>query len=125
MWTDLGVLLATGSIFALLGFAMGEEDEAIGLGSAEIKGNGSHPLCVPLGQADVGLWSLERNGVQGGHILTLVGHFTLDFHLRVHNSSKAGQFKTDVIVLIHHLRRDSITVIILFKYCQRWIALIF
>uniref|UniRef100_A0A8C4I1Y3 Uncharacterized protein n=1 Tax=Dicentrarchus labrax TaxID=13489 RepID=A0A8C4I1Y3_DICLA len=71
-FTDLGVLLTAGSVFSLLGFAMGEEDKAVGLGRAEIERDGSHPLGVPLGEADVGLGSLERNGVQGGHILTLV-----------------------------------------------------
>lgn len=82
---------------------MGEEDEAVGLSCAEIKRDGSHPLSVPLWETDEGLGGLERNGVQGGHILTLVGHLTLDLHLRVHNASQAGQLKTDVIVLIHHL----------------------
>lgn len=82
---------------------MGEENEAVGLCCAEIERDGSHPFGVPLGEADVGLRSLERNRVQGGHILTLVGNLTLDFHLRIHNSSQAGQLKTDVIVLIHHL----------------------
>uniref|UniRef100_A0A4W6CUR3 Uncharacterized protein n=1 Tax=Lates calcarifer TaxID=8187 RepID=A0A4W6CUR3_LATCA len=53
LWTDLGVLLTAGSIFALLGFAMGEEDEAIGLSCSEIERNGSHPLGVPFGKADV------------------------------------------------------------------------
>lgn len=82
---------------------MGEEDEAVGLRCAEIERYGSHPLGVPLWEADVGLGSLERNGVQSGHILTLVGHLTLDFHLRVHNASQTGQLETDVIVLVHHL----------------------
>lgn len=82
---------------------MCEEDKAIGLGRAEIKRDGSHPLGVPLGEADVGLGSLEGDGVQGGHVLTLVGHLPLDFHLWVHDSSQAGQLKSDVVVLIHHL----------------------
>uniref|UniRef100_A0A3B3HTH9 Uncharacterized protein n=1 Tax=Oryzias latipes TaxID=8090 RepID=A0A3B3HTH9_ORYLA len=42
--SNLGVLLAAGSIFALLRFPVGEEDEAVWLSCAEIKGNGSHPL---------------------------------------------------------------------------------
>uniref|UniRef100_A0A8D0AFE1 Uncharacterized protein n=1 Tax=Sander lucioperca TaxID=283035 RepID=A0A8D0AFE1_SANLU len=73
------------------------------LSRAEIERDGSHPLGVPLWEADVGLGSLKRNGVQSGYIFTLVGYFTLDFHLRVHNASQPGQLKTDVIVLIHHL----------------------
>uniref|UniRef100_A0A4W6D2F7 Uncharacterized protein n=1 Tax=Lates calcarifer TaxID=8187 RepID=A0A4W6D2F7_LATCA len=40
--TDLGVLLTAGSIFALLG-------------CSEIERNGSHPLGVPFGKADVSL----------------------------------------------------------------------
>uniref|UniRef100_A0A3Q0T3E9 Uncharacterized protein n=1 Tax=Amphilophus citrinellus TaxID=61819 RepID=A0A3Q0T3E9_AMPCI len=103
LWTYLGVLLAACSIFALLGFAMGKEDEAVGLSRTEIERDRSHPLGVPLRETDVGLWSLKRNWIKGGHILTLVGYLTLDFHLGVHNSSQAGQLKTDVIVLIHYL----------------------
>uniref|UniRef100_A0A667X6P3 Uncharacterized protein n=1 Tax=Myripristis murdjan TaxID=586833 RepID=A0A667X6P3_9TELE len=43
----------------LLGLAMGEEDETIGLCGAEVEGDGSHPLGVPFGEADVGLWGLK------------------------------------------------------------------
>uniref|UniRef100_A0A3P8TGW3 Uncharacterized protein n=1 Tax=Amphiprion percula TaxID=161767 RepID=A0A3P8TGW3_AMPPE len=90
-------------IFALLGFAVGEQDEAVGFSRAEIKRDGSHPLGVPLGEADVGLGGLKRNRVEGCHVLTLVEHLTLDLHLRVHDSSQTGQLQTDVVVLIHHL----------------------
>lgn len=82
---------------------MGEEDQTVGLSCAEIERDGSHPFGIPLWEADVGLRSLKRNGVQSCHILTLVGHLTLDFHLRVHNASQAGQLKSNVIVFIHHL----------------------
>lgn len=99
----LGVLLAAGCVFALLGFAVGEQYEAVGLCGAEVEGNGSHPLGVPLGKADVGLRSLKRNRVQRGHVLTFVRHIALDFHLRVHDSSKPRQFQSDVVVFIHHL----------------------
>jgi len=84
---------------------VGEEDEAVGLGGAEIKRNGSHPLGVPFGEADVGLGCLKRNGVQSGHVLTLVGHLALDLHLGVQESSHSGQLEADVIVFIHHLRQ--------------------
>lgn len=96
--------MAPCSIFALLGFAMGKEDESIGLSRTEIERDGSHPLGVPLGETDIGLRGFERNWVKGSHIFTLVGYLTLDFHLGVHNSSQTGQLKTDVIVLIHYLQ---------------------
>lgn len=96
--------MAPCSIFALLGFAMGKEDESIGLSRTEIERDGSHPLGVPLRETDIGLRGFKRNWVKGGHIFTLVGYLTLDFHLGVHNSSQTGQLKTDVIILIHYLQ---------------------
>lgn len=68
---------------------MGEQNQAVGLGCAEVKGDGAHSLGVPLGQADVGLGGLKGDGVQSGHVLALVGHFTLNLHLWVHNPSQA------------------------------------
>lgn len=90
---------------------MGEEDQAVGLRGAEIKGDGSRPLGVPLGEADEGLRGFERNGVQGGHVLTLVRNLTHDFHLEVHDPGQAGQLQANVVVLVHHLQRseDAIT----------------
>uniref|UniRef100_A0A674NMY9 Uncharacterized protein n=1 Tax=Takifugu rubripes TaxID=31033 RepID=A0A674NMY9_TAKRU len=78
---DLGVLLAAGSIFAFLGFAMSKENKTI-------------RFC---------LWGLKRYGVQGWHVLTLVGDLPLDFHFRVHDPSQSRQLKTNVIVLVHNL----------------------
>uniref|UniRef100_A0A8C6T1J7 Uncharacterized protein n=1 Tax=Neogobius melanostomus TaxID=47308 RepID=A0A8C6T1J7_9GOBI len=101
--TDLGVLLAARGVLALLGLAVGEQDQAVGLGGAKVKGDGAHALGVPLGQADVGLWRLERDGVQRGHVLTLVRHLPLDLHLGVHDSSQTGQLQADVIVFVHYL----------------------
>uniref|UniRef100_A0A3B5QVS1 Uncharacterized protein n=1 Tax=Xiphophorus maculatus TaxID=8083 RepID=A0A3B5QVS1_XIPMA len=76
------------SIFAFLTLSVSEEDESIGLSRAE---------------ANVRLWSLKGDWVQCGHILTFVGHLTLDFHLWIQNPSHPGQLQTDVIVLVHHL----------------------
>lgn len=104
---DLGIFLAPCGIFALLPFAVSEEDESIGLSRSEIKRDGSHPLGVPFGETDVGLWGLKGNGVQRGHIFTLVRHLTLDLHLCVQNSSHPRQLKADVVVLIHHLRWNN------------------
>lgn len=86
---------------------MGEEDQAIGFRGAEVKGDGSHALGVPLGEADEGFRGLEGDGVQRGHVLTLVRHLTLDFHLGVHDASEAGQLQSNVIVLVHHLQSDT------------------
>lgn len=79
--TNLGVFLAASSIFAFLTLSVSEEDESIGLSRAEVKRDWSHPLGIPLGEANVRFWSLKGDWVQCGHILTLVGHLTLDFHL--------------------------------------------
>lgn len=100
---NLGVLLAAGGVFALLRFSMGEEDQAVGLRGAKVKGDGSRPLGVPLGEADEGFRGLKGNGVQSGHILTFVRNLTHDLHLRVHDPSQAGQLQANVIVLVDHL----------------------
>ena len=105
--TDLGVLLAARGFLALLGLAVGEEDEAVGLGGAKVEGDGAHALGVPLGQADVGLGGLEGDGVQGGHVLALEDHVALDLHLGVHDAGQAGKLQTDVVVLVNHLGRSD------------------
>ena len=86
---------------------MGEEDEAVRLGGAEVEGDGAHPLGVPLGQADEGLGGLEGDGVQGGHVLAAVRHLALDLHLGVHDAGQPGQLQADVVVLVHHLHADE------------------
>uniref|UniRef100_A0ABI7YBF7 Uncharacterized protein n=1 Tax=Felis catus TaxID=9685 RepID=A0ABI7YBF7_FELCA len=100
----LGVLLAP-SILPLLGFAVSEEDQAVGLGGAEVKGDGTHAFGVPLGQTDVRLWGLEVDGVQCGHILTLEYNLPIDLHLGVPNPGQARQLQTDVIILINNLSK--------------------
>lgn len=98
----LVVLLALG-VPPVLGLAVGEEDQAVRLGGAEVEGDGAHALCVPLGQCQVGIGGLEVDGVKGGDVLALEHNVTLEFHLGVHDAGQAGQLKADVIVLVHHL----------------------
>lgn len=99
-----GVLLAP-SILPLLGLAMGEEDQAIGLSGAEVKGDGTHAFGVPFGQADISLWGLKVDGVQRGHVLALENNFTIDFHLGIPDPGQARQLQTNVIILINNLSK--------------------
>ena len=98
----LVVPLAAG-VPPVLGLALGKEDQAVGLGRAEVEGDGSHTLGVPLGQAEVGLGRLKGDGVQDGHVLALEHHVALHLHLGVHDASQTRQLQADVVVLIHHL----------------------
>lgn len=101
----LVVLLALG-VPAVLGLAVGEEDQPVGLGGAEVEGDGAHALGVPFGQGQVGFRRLEVDGVQRGDIFTLEDHVALEFHLGVHNAGQAGQLQPDVVVLVHHLGEE-------------------
>lgn len=56
-------------LFGTLRVAMAKQQEAAGLRSAEVKGDRSSLLGVPLGQGDVGLWVLEGDRVQSCHVL--------------------------------------------------------
>jgi len=103
----LGDLLTLLVLLAFLGLAVGEEDESVGLGGAEVEGDGAHALGVPLGQADEGLGGLEGDGVQRGDVLASVGHLPLDLHLGVHDARQPGQLQADVVVLVHHLGGDG------------------
>lgn len=86
---------------------MSEEDQAIGLSGAEVKGDGAHAFGVPFGQADVSLRGLKVDGVQCSHILTLEYNFPVDFHLGVPNPGQARQLQTDVIILINDLSKAN------------------
>lgn len=99
-----GVLLAP-NILPLLGLAMSEEDQAVGLGGAEVKGDGTHAFGIPLGQAYISLGGLKVDGVQRGHILTLEYNFPIDFHLGIPNPGQARQLQTDVIIFINNLSK--------------------
>ena len=97
---SLGVL---GILPLLLGLAMAEEEKAVGLCGAEVKGDGARLLGVPLVEDDIGLWRLEGDGVQSGHVLTLKGHGTVDLHLGVTLPGQPGQLQSHVIVFVHNL----------------------
>ena len=84
---------------------MSEEDQAVGLSGAKVKGDRAHAFGIPLGQADVSLWGLKVDGVQCSHILTLEYYLTIDLHLGVPNPGQARQLQTDVIILINNLSK--------------------
>lgn len=107
----LGVLLAC---LAVLRLSVGEEDEAVGLCSTEVKGDGTHTLGVPFGQADVGFGRFKGNGVQRRHVLTLEVGVTLDLHLWVSDPSQTGQLQTDVVVFVDNLCKNK--TLFLFTY---------
>uniref|UniRef100_A0A674ICJ0 Uncharacterized protein n=1 Tax=Terrapene triunguis TaxID=2587831 RepID=A0A674ICJ0_9SAUR len=62
---------------------MAEEQQPVGLGGAEVKGDGASLLGVPLGQGDVGLGRLKGDWVQRCHILTAEHQVPIDLHLGV------------------------------------------
>uniref|UniRef100_A0A8C7VY86 Uncharacterized protein n=1 Tax=Oncorhynchus mykiss TaxID=8022 RepID=A0A8C7VY86_ONCMY len=57
----------------------------------EVKGDRTHSLGVPLGEAEVGVGALEVDRVQGGHVLTLKHHVTLELHLGVYDAGQTGE----------------------------------
>lgn len=97
------VILLAFRVPPVLSLAMGEEDQAIGLGGAEVEGDGAYTLGVPLWQCQVGLWRLEVDGVKRGNILTFKHNVALELHLGVDDAGQAGQFQSDVVVFVHHL----------------------
>lgn len=101
----LVVALAAG-VPSVLGLALRVKDEAVGLGGAEVEGDGAHALGVPLGQAQEGLWRLEGDGVQDGNGLALEHHVALHLHLGVHDAGQARQLQADVVVFVHHLAQQ-------------------
>lgn len=97
---SLGTL---GILWLLLRLAMAEEEKAIGLCGAEVKGDGASLLSIPFVEDDKRLGRLKCNGVQSGHILTLEGHGTMDFHLGVTLSGQPGKLKSHIVVFVHNL----------------------
>lgn len=96
--------LGTFRVFGLLlGLAVTKEQEAVGLGGAEVEGDGARLLGVPLVEDDERLWRLERDGVQRGHVLALEGHRALYLHLRVAQLGQPGQLQPHVVVFVHDL----------------------
>ena len=98
----LVVLLALG-VPSVLGLAVGEEYQPVGLGGAEVKRDGAHAFGVPFRQGQVGVGRLEVDGVEGGNVFALEDHIALEFHLGVHDAGEAGKLQPDIVVLIHHL----------------------
>ncbi|CAG5928290.1 unnamed protein product [Menidia menidia] len=97
----LVVLLALG-VPPVLGLTVREEDQPVGLGGAEVEGDGAHPFGVPFGQRKVGVRGLEVDGVQGGYVFTLENHVPLEFHLWVHYAGQAGQLQPDRCHCVSH-----------------------
>lgn len=87
----------------LLGLPVAEEQKAVGLRGAEVKGDGACLLSVPLVENYERLGRLERDGVQGGHVLTFKSNGAVDLHLGIAQLSQPGQFESHVIVFVHNL----------------------
>lgn len=95
--------LVTPRILKMLGLAMAEEEEAIGLCGAEVKGDGACLFSIPLVENDERFRCLKGDGVQSGHVLTLKGHSSVDLHLGITVLSQPGQLKSHVVVFVHNL----------------------
>lgn len=100
-------LRTLGILRLLFGLAVAEEEQAVGLRGAEVERDGARLLCVPLVEYDEGLWCLERDGVQRGHVLAFEGHSAVDLHLRIAQLGKPGQLKSHVIVFVHNLKWEE------------------
>uniref|UniRef100_A0A3Q3F696 Uncharacterized protein n=1 Tax=Labrus bergylta TaxID=56723 RepID=A0A3Q3F696_9LABR len=96
----LGILRVLG---LLLGLSVAEEQEAIRLCGAEVKGDGARLLGVPLVQDNEGLRCLECDGIQSGHVLTLESHSAMDLHLGITQFGQPGQLKSHIVVFVHNL----------------------
>lgn len=103
----LGSLGTLGVLWLLLGFAMAEQEKAVGLCGAEVKGDGARLLSVPLVKDYERLWCLERDRVQSGHILALEGHSAVDLHLGIAQLGQSGQLQSHVIVFVYNLSRGK------------------
>lgn len=91
----------------LLGLSVAEEQKAVGLRGAEVKGDGTCLFGVPLVENYERLGCLKRDGVQGGHVLTFKSHGAVDFHLGIAQLGQPGQFNSYVIVLVHNLEERN------------------
>lgn len=103
------VVLLAFCVPPVLWLPVGEEDQPVGFGGAEVEGDGAHALGVPLWKGQVGFGRLKVDGVQGGNVFTLENHVSLEFHLRVHDAGQPGQFQADIVVLVNHLVEDKKT----------------
>uniref|UniRef100_A0A3Q1J2T6 Uncharacterized protein n=1 Tax=Anabas testudineus TaxID=64144 RepID=A0A3Q1J2T6_ANATE len=64
-------------LFGSLRAAVAEQQETAGLCGAEVEGDGSRLLGVPLGQGYVGLGGLKGDWVQGCHVLAAEHQVTI------------------------------------------------
>lgn len=90
-----------------LGFPVAEEQKAVGLRGAEVKGDGARLLGVPFVENNERLGCLKRDGVQGGHVLTFKSHSAMDLHLGIAQLGQPGQFESHVIVFVHNLEKNK------------------
>ncbi len=101
----VGLHLTAGPLlFAALGLAVAEQQQAAGLGGAEVEGDGAGLLGVPARQRDVGLGRLESHGVQGRHVLAAEHQVPVHTDLRVPLDGQTRQLQLEVVVLVHHLQ---------------------
>lgn len=92
-----------GILWLLLGLAVTEEQKAVGLRGAKVKGDGARLFRVPLVEYYKRLWRLEGDGVESGHILALEGHSAMNLHLGITQLGHTGQLKPHVVVFVHNL----------------------
>lgn len=97
-------LAARPLLFAALRFAVAEQQQAAGLGGAEVEGDGAGLLGVPARQGDVGLGRLEGHGVEGRHVLAAEHQVPVQTDLRVSLDGQTRQLQLEVVVLVDHLR---------------------
>uniref|UniRef100_A0A3B1J3K7 Uncharacterized protein n=2 Tax=Astyanax mexicanus TaxID=7994 RepID=A0A3B1J3K7_ASTMX len=90
-------------LLLLLGFAVAEEQQAVGFGGAEVEGDGTGLLRRPLAERDERFGGLEGDRVQGGHVLTLESHDSAHFHLGITLFGQARQLQPHVVVLVYNL----------------------
>uniref|UniRef100_A0A3Q3ENP5 Uncharacterized protein n=1 Tax=Labrus bergylta TaxID=56723 RepID=A0A3Q3ENP5_9LABR len=98
----LVVLLALG-VPSVLGLTVGEKDQPVRFGGAEVEGDGADAFCVPFRQRQEGVRGLEVDWVEGGYVFALEDHVALEFHLGVHDAGQTGELQADIVVFIHHL----------------------
>ena len=80
----ISLQLPTGLLlFGTLRTAVAEQQEAAGLCGAEVKGDRSRLLRVPLWQGDVGLRGLKGDGVQSRHVLAAEHQVAIQGYFRV------------------------------------------
>jgi len=104
----IGLQLPTGLLlFGTLRTSVAEQQEAAGLRGAEVKGDGSRLLGVPLRQRDEGLGGLEGDGVQGRHVLAAEHQVAAQGDLGVALDGQLGQLQLEVVVLVHHLESGA------------------